>query len=252
MRVAPDYSTTQPELPALDFLVLRRISRGTKIDSALLGRKTAVVFDRNSAVENLLGSTKVPESVMDIILGLTLFVAAIVILFLAVKLYVLFDSVAVLKSQVQQRAADQFQDWKQSECEAIKLQQKEIATREATVELQTWKATCELSIRTDAVQRSKSVIVGKVTEHIVPYLPEFRYNPKDARFIGSPIDFLVFDGLDQEALVHIVFVEVKTGSSALSKRERQVRDAIRDGRIRWEELRVARNETPETLALLPA
>ena len=56
------------------------------------------------------------------------------------------------------------------------------------------------------MEKSKAVIAGKVTERIIPYLPEFRYNPKDARFIGSPIDLIVFDGLDEGDLRKIVFV----------------------------------------------
>jgi hypothetical protein len=35
-------------------------------------------------------------------------------------------------------------------------------------------------------------------------LSEFSYNPKDARFIGSPVDLVVLDGLDREALEQIV------------------------------------------------
>jgi predicted Holliday junction resolvase-like endonuclease len=38
------------------------------------------------------------------------------------------------------------------------------------------------------------VTFGKVTEHFIPDLPDFAYNPKDARFLGSPVDFIVFDG----------------------------------------------------------
>ena len=77
-----------------------------------------------------------------------------------------------------------------------------------------------------------------MTEHIAPYLPDFGYNPKDARFIGSPVDFVVFDGLSNGTVVQVVFIEVKSGSSALTGRERQVRDAVKSGRVRWEELRV--------------
>ena len=95
-----------------------------------------------------------------------------------------------------------------------------------------------LAERKDAVKRSRSVTAGKVFEQLVPYLPHFPYNPKDARFLGSPIDFLVFDGLDQDRVDQVVFVEVKTGSSSLSTRERRVRDAIQDGRVVWRELRV--------------
>ena len=88
-----------------------------------------------------------------------------------------------------------------------------------------------------AVEQSRAVTRGKVTEQIVPYLPEFRFDPKDARFIGSPIDLVVFDGLSEGEVKSVVFVEVKTGRSALTSRERRVRDAILDGRVTWEELR---------------
>lgn len=101
-----------------------------------------------------------------------------------------------------------------------------------------WRAKHAGAIRADAVAKSRAVTVGKVSEQLVPYLPGFGYNPKDARFLGSPVDFVVFDGLDAGALERVVFLEVKTGGAALSTRERQVRDAIESGRIAWDELRI--------------
>lgn len=110
----------------------------------------------------------------------------------------------------------------------------------ALVYVQWWKARYTDSIRQDAVQRSQAVTVGKVHEQLVAYLPEFRFNPKDARFLGSPVDLLVFDGLDAGVLERVVFLEVKTGGSALSARERQLRDAVQAGRVEWLELRIER------------
>ena len=69
-------------------------------------------------------------------------------------------------------------------------------------------------------------------------MPEFKYNPKDARFIGSPVDLIVFDGLDEGDLRRIVFVEVKSGKSTLSKREKLIRDAIEQRKVEWVVLRV--------------
>lgn len=99
-----------------------------------------------------------------------------------------------------------------------------------------WKARYTKQIRKDAVQRSQSVTVGKVYEQLVPYLPDFRWNPKDVRFLGSPVDFVVFDGLSDNDLRAVVFVEVKTGQSTLAPRERLVRDAIVHRRIEWREV----------------
>jgi predicted Holliday junction resolvase-like endonuclease len=91
--------------------------------------------------------------------------------------------------------------------------------------------------RKNAVQQSRAVNRGQMYEQLMPYLPEFRFNPKDAQFLGKPVDFVVFDGLDEGVVRRIVFVEVKTGVSKLTVRERLVRDAIRAGRVEWTEIR---------------
>ncbi|HEX9581497.1 MAG TPA: Holliday junction resolvase-like protein [Gemmatimonadales bacterium] len=96
-----------------------------------------------------------------------------------------------------------------------------------------WRVRYTRAIRQDAVQRSLAVTTGKVVEQFIPYLPDFAFNPKDARFLGSPVDFIVFDGLDQGTLRRVVFVEVKTGGSDLTVRERLVRDVIQAGRVEW-------------------
>jgi len=104
-----------------------------------------------------------------------------------------------------------------------------------------WKARHTGAIRLDAIQRSQAVTIGKVSEQLVPYLPDFHFNPKDARFLGSPVDLVVFDGLDEGQVRRVVFIEVKTGTSGLSGRERQVRDAIQARRVEWTEIRVPQN-----------
>jgi predicted Holliday junction resolvase-like endonuclease len=87
------------------------------------------------------------------------------------------------------------------------------------------------------VKQSQAVVSGKVYEQLLPYLPEFPFNPRDVRFLGSPVDLVVFDGLDRGALERIVFVEVKTGQAGLSGRERQLRDVVRAGKVEWIEIR---------------
>jgi len=100
-----------------------------------------------------------------------------------------------------------------------------------------WKTWYTRRVRKDAIQRSLAVTAGKVYEQLVPYLPNFPFNPRDVRFLGSPVDFVVFDGLSDGQVTRIVFVEVKTGAAVLSTRERRVRDAVQEGRVEWHELR---------------
>ena len=103
-----------------------------------------------------------------------------------------------------------------------------------------WKLRYTARIRENAVQRSLAVTAGKVHEQLVPYLPEFGFNPKDARFLGSPVDLVVFDGLAAGAVQRVVFLEVKTGGAPLTDRERQVRRVVEAGQVAWAELRIAR------------
>ena len=95
------------------------------------------------------------------------------------------------------------------------------------------------NLRKDAVKRSKAVISGQVTEQIAPFLPDFPANPSDARFIGKPVDFIVFSGLSEnEKIDEILFVEVKTGKSLLSEREKEVKKAIEQRKVRYVEYRI--------------
>ncbi len=107
-----------------------------------------------------------------------------------------------------------------------------------------WKARYTRAVRLDAVLRSQAVTAGKVYEQLVPFLPGFGFNPKDARFLGSPVDFVVFDGLNDGDVRRVVFVEVKTGTSDLSLRERRVRDAVRNAQVEWLELRLPPPPSP--------
>lgn len=100
-----------------------------------------------------------------------------------------------------------------------------------------WKLRYTAAIREDAVRRSLAVTAGKVHEQLVPYLPDFGFNPKDVRFLGSPVDLVVFDGLSAGAVQRVVFLEVKTGSAPLTEREKQVRNVIEARQVVWVELR---------------
>lgn len=110
----------------------------------------------------------------------------------------------------------------------------------AWVYLLVWKFKYSSSIRQEAVQRSQAIIAGKVHEQLIPYLPAFPFNPKDVRFLGSPVDLVVFDGLADGRLRRVVFLEVKTGGAGLTSRERSVRDVIQAREVEWAELRITR------------
>lgn len=94
-------------------------------------------------------------------------------------------------------------------------------------------------IRADAIKKSTAVVKGKVAEHLVPFADDFPFNPRDARFLGSPVDFVVFEGLTEGDVNRVVFIEVKTGKTArLSRREKQVQLAIENGECDYEVIKL--------------
>lgn len=108
----------------------------------------------------------------------------------------------------------------------------------------TW-AEQEGGIRKDAAQRSRYVLKGKIAEHMVPLFPDvFKYNPSDARFIGAPIDYLIFDGYTSikdgysEGSITVVLADIKTGDARLNRTERKIKEAVEAGRVVWETIRV--------------
>ncbi len=103
----------------------------------------------------------------------------------------------------------------------------------ANLKFEQWKNTHSKQIRREAITGSQAAVAGRVFERVAPYLPGFGYNPKDVRFVGDPVDFVVFDGLSEGNLRNVVFVEVKTGSGELNGNERRVKAAIAERRVEW-------------------
>jgi len=162
--------------------------------------------------------------------------ALLVLALLAAAVFAVLYVMARLN--VQADAKRQYEAWREAELARIVAEQRGVAKREALADLDLWRGEAAAEIRHDAIERSRTTILGRVTEQLTPWHPAFPYNPKDARFIGSPIDMIVFDGCDDDDVRRIVFLEIKTNSSALSSRQRQIRDAIKAGRVEWQELRI--------------
>ena len=67
-----------------------------------------------------------------------------------------------------------------------------------------------------------------------PYFPEIPYNPKDARFLGTPVDFIIFDGLSEGEMNKVVFVEVKSGKTGALSPRKACRECINRGKVSYE------------------
>lgn len=93
-------------------------------------------------------------------------------------------------------------------------------------------------VREEAIRRSRAVLTGQFSEQLAPYLPNFPFSPSEVRFLGKPVDFLVFPGIDQKKVEEVVFVEVKSGTSGLNSTERSLKEAVLQKKVRWVEYRI--------------
>jgi predicted Holliday junction resolvase-like endonuclease len=143
-----------------------------------------------------------------------------------------------LQAELNDLALRHFEDWRERELDAARRQLEDAAYTRARGMMEEWRRTWEASIRAQAISQSGAVITGRVTEQLAPYLGDFPYNPKDVRFIGSPIDLIVFDGLSEGAVRRIVLLEVKSGAATLSRNQRQIRDIVHQQCVEWGEFRM--------------
>lgn len=101
-------------------------------------------------------------------------------------------------------------------------------------------------IRKESNERQRNSVKGKIGEQLAPLFPEFseKYESADARFIGTPIDYIVFKNMSkfsnsEREPIEVVFVEIKTGkTSSLKPIENAVKDAIDNKRVRFETLKI--------------
>lgn len=95
--------------------------------------------------------------------------------------------------------------------------------------------------RQDSKFRSSAVNWGKAIEHFVPFTSKFPIPPEDVSFLGMPVDFVGFTETDDPKKCSIHFIEVKSGGSNISKKQYNIREAIKNSRVHWHTIRVDAN-----------
>ena len=102
----------------------------------------------------------------------------------------------------------------------------------------------EKELRRDALAKSRAVLKGKLAEQLAPIFKVFGYNPSDARFIGDPVDYVIFDGYTkvreriEDKPITVVLADVKTGQAGLTYEQRRIKRGIERGLVRFETIRI--------------
>ncbi|PIU22030.1 MAG: hypothetical protein COT14_03470 [Candidatus Diapherotrites archaeon CG08_land_8_20_14_0_20_30_16] len=97
--------------------------------------------------------------------------------------------------------------------------------------------------REDAIKRSRSSLTGLFSEQLSPYFPDFPYSPTECKFLGKPVDFVIFKGADENNIKEVVFLEIKSGESKLNKQEKNLKETILNKKVKWDEYKVQNNQT---------
>lgn len=93
------------------------------------------------------------------------------ILILTITLIILLFLFIRQQRRTEYRARMLFESWRERECEMIRSdlrrQAEDLIQREVDLRTREWTSSEEVKIRKDAVRRSREVIHGKVTEHLI-------------------------------------------------------------------------------------
>ena len=88
-------------------------------------------------------------------------------------------------------------------------------------------------------RKSSEVRLGKIAENLAPFTDGWPYDPNNFIFLGREVDGIQLN--DDE----IVFIEIKTGKSRLSKSQKRIQQIIKEGKVHFETYRI--DETGCTL-----
>ena len=81
-------------------------------------------------------------------------------------------------------------------------------------------------------KKSSEVRLGHIAETLAPFLDQFDFEPERCSFLGQPIDYVSFG--DDE----ITFIEVKSGNSQLSQKQKHIKHLVEQKLISWKEIRI--------------
>lgn len=90
-----------------------------------------------------------------------------------------------------------------------------------------------LKIKADKSSEKKAIDIniGKNIEKFVSTYKNFSLNLKECRFLGNPLDYIIFEGALTHNVNHITFMEVKTGDSKLNDHQKMVRESVESNKV---------------------
>jgi predicted Holliday junction resolvase-like endonuclease len=91
--------------------------------------------------------------------------------------------------------------------------------------------------RTRPAISARSSNIGKSLEKILPAMKDFKWNLPDTKFLGEPLDLIIFNGLSKNSVSSIDFVEIKSGKGRLNDHQQSIKEAIERKKVSCEVFR---------------
>jgi predicted Holliday junction resolvase-like endonuclease len=93
-----------------------------------------------------------------------------------------------------------------------------------------------------ALDKSRHILKGQFNEHLSPFMKDFPVKASECRFLGAPIDFICFKGLDEKNVEEIIFIEIKSGKAGLNQTEKSIKKTVLEKKVSFIEYRIKDKE----------
>ena len=84
----------------------------------------------------------------------------------------------------------------------------------------------EKAVRDEAVKRGRSKVLKTVLNSMDGYFTKMKYNPYDIKPILHPVDFVIYEGMNEKKMNDVVFLSKKTNNPYIDKLHMSINETI--------------------------
>lgn len=82
-----------------------------------------------------------------------------------------------------------------------------------------------------SARQSQAATYGRITEQFAPFMARYPFEPRNFRFLGSPVDGVQFEA------DRVVFVEFKAAGGKTTPDQERIKRLVEERRVEWLEFR---------------
>ena len=98
-------------------------------------------------------------------------------------------------------------------------------------------------IREQAVQRGREQVPKLVSASLSESITKLNYDPYDIKPINHPIDYVVYDGMNNDSIDNVVFLHEK--NMHLTKLHQSIENTVKNKEYDWKVARISKEGTLE-------